>query len=130
MTVNQWTDRDRRELARLLARYGRRAVVEAVQTIPPARRAGHQRDDEMRGALLDDLDWIERRAETLRSRGDSLALQSAIASRFTMTRPREEWSDAVALKKFEKRIKNARAEFARAERIHDGSRARRSRKSD
>ena len=104
--TGKWTEAHRKALAALVARYGRRAVVEAAGTLRPTRRPGRRRDDERRGELWDHVEWIEERVDDLRSDGRSYgALKKATTERFLMVTPRAKQSDET-LRKFEKWIKN------------------------
>lgn len=126
MTGKDWTMRDRGYLAHLLAEYGRPAVIEAAKTAPRARRRGYQRrDDEAQAALLDDIEWIERRADTYKNLGQAHgAIKRAVTDRFLMITPKGKQSDT-ALKQFADRVRNLRAQHARAEREVRAARQRR-----
>ena len=123
MTGREWTAEDRRDLARLLAKYGRRVVVAEAGSMRPSRRAGRPRDDAERAELWDHVEWIEERADELRRDGHSYgAVRKATAERFVRVTPRGHQTDA-ELAKFAKRIKNIRDELSKAERLHKIARA-------
>ena len=111
---------DAAKLARLVAKYGPRAVISAVGRVRYPKRAGRPRT----GDKWLDIEWIEERADELRRQGHGHgALKRATAERFAKITLREKQTEP-ELGKFEKRIKNARDEWSRVERLHRAARAR------
>ncbi|MFD0987807.1 hypothetical protein [Methyloligella solikamskensis] len=105
--------RDKRELARLIGKYGREFVVKVAQKIRYPRRGSPG----WGASKWDDVEWIEARADELRNEGVALgALKKATTERFLMITPQLKQT-AENLKRFEKRIKNARDEWSKAERL-------------
>ena len=108
---------DKKELDRLVAKYGRKAIVTTADKIRYTKRAGRPRDDDKRAELWEHIEWIEQHADWLRSKGHKHgAYQSAVNDRFRMVTPYDEQTES-ALKKFAKRIKNKRDEWSRVERL-------------
>ena len=115
--------RDMQTLARLVGKYGRRAIVAAAQAVRHPPRAGRRREDENRAELWAHVEWIEERAGELREAGQARgAHRRATAERFLAVEPRERQT-AAALRGFEKRIKTARGDYAKARRLMAAQRA-------
>lgn len=121
--AKELSPRDAQTLARLVAKYGRRAVATAAERVRLPARPGRRRQDEKRAELNDHLEWIEARADELRSAGQVRgARRRATAERFIAAEPRERQT-AAALRRFEKRVKTARGDYAKARRLMAAQRA-------
>lgn len=108
-TARKLSPRDGKTLARLVAKYGRRVVVEAAQKVRSSARPGRRRDDEARGELWAHVEWIEHRAGELRDDGHPHgALHVATHERFLAVTPRDQQNDEVELEKFKRKIQRAR----------------------
>lgn len=121
--------RDAQALARLCAKYGRRIVAEAAERIRLPARPGRRANDDGRAELWAHVEWIEARAEELRSAGQVRgAFRRATAERFIAVTLRERQT-AAALRLFEKRVKTARGDYAKARRAMATQRAHQLRNS-
>lgn len=121
--AKELSPRDLQTLARLVAKYGRRIIAQAAERVRLPARPGRRANDDGRAELWAHVEWIEERAGELRSAGQARgAFRRAAAERFLAVEPRERQT-AAALRRFEKRVKDARGDYAKARRLMAAQRA-------